>query len=122
MFSPEQLKKASELAEELEKSPWHVGISRDKRKAQILDPEGQSVFGGSWVLSPNEAEKVVAVRELFPEVLKTLLAQEKQLDEIFDLLSNLKNVFSELQNYDELQTWAEKGLDLLNAIEKARHE
>jgi septation ring formation regulator EzrA len=71
-------------------------------------------------LSPNEAEKLVAVRELFPKVLETLLAQEQQLGEILELLSNLKNVFSELQNYDELQTWSEKGLELLNAIKKAR--
>lgn len=121
MFSPEQFAKASKLAEELEQSPWLVCTSRDKRKAQILDAKGNSVFGGSWVLSPEEAEKIVAVREIFPKLLKLTLLHEKMLATMTDNFVGLKDVFTELQNYEDIHIWATKALELITAIEK-EHE
>lgn len=118
VFSPEQVAKASKLAEEVEQSPWLVCISRDKRKAQVIDAKGNSIFGGSWVLSPEEAEKIVALREIFPLLLKSALLTEKTLATMTDNFVGLKEVFSELSNYEGLDVWAQKGLELITAIEK----
>lgn len=116
MFSQDQLTKASQLAREIDASPWHVAISRDNRKAQILDSQGRSIFGGSWVLTPEEAEKFLALRSLFPILVKILLTDRHELSQLKDSISNLKEVFEELKHYEGLDTWAIKALDLIEAI------
>lgn len=118
MFS-EQLTKAAKLAEEIELSPpWTVVISRDKRKAQILDGQGQSIFGGSWVLTPAQAEHLVTTRMLFPVLLKTLLTNDKLANTLFETILQMKPIFVEFSQWEGLDSWANKGLALISEIEK----
>jgi len=118
VLNSEQLAKAAKLAEEIELSPpWTVVVSRDKRKAQVLDGTGSSVFGGSWVLSPEQAEHVVVMRMMFPVLLKTLLTSDKLTSTLMETLLQMKPIFDEFSQWTELDHWANKGLELISAIE-----
>jgi hypothetical protein len=119
VFNSEQLTKAAKLAEEIELSPpWTVVVSRDKRKAQVLDGQGISVFGGSWTLTPEQAENIVAVRMLFPVLLKSLLTNDKLASTLMETILQMKPIFDEFSNWTEVDVWANKGLALISEIEK----
>ena len=117
MFSKEQLAKVARLAEQIEtSSAWSLCVSRDKRKAQILDANGQSVFGGSWVLNPEQAEELLTLRQIFPELVKSLLTQEELVSTLADTIISLQEVFPELEKLEETKSFATKGRRLVEAL------